>query len=479
MKLQGMHIACLVLGLIGGFILSEALRPAAPAPGPGIQKDVSQAKAQEQPPANKAPQPPKSPAIATTPPVAKPVQPPLIAEGAIARPGLETAAVTPPAATDGPLPCIAVETDKFDTGVVPNDTKTVKTVKISNTGEGPLIIKSAKADCGCVAADVKDKTVPPHGSTDLTITIDPKKIHGFESKKRITITSNDPKYQKYVIEVTARIDPEFALEPENIDLGQIDKGQPVEGSQILRQLGAAPIEVTGVKPWGAIEGLDLSFEKIPQAEWRQQDRPEFRILAKISSDVSPGQFLGRFKIETTCQRLPQYSSFVKATVKAFYSIRPPSVVLHNSGVLTNQQPLRPPQVLIEADRAFELTDVAPSNPAILVTSHPGDTPNTVVLDLSLSPDAQPGNYNERVTFNIKAGDEVQRDRVNVRLLVRKPPSEPGAPGVGHNMAIPQGQVLASPPPNPASPSPPAAPAAAAGAPAPAPGTIAPVGSGNP
>ena len=410
MKLQGTHIAFLVVGVVVGYVLCEGLHQSrqpdqvgAPSPAPSVQ--TKPPTPSEAPP---APQTGKKPLVPTAPEKI-PMTP---------TPAPEQKPVAPPEAVDASaVPIIWVESAKYDTGILPNNTTTVKYLKVANQGNGPLVIKSAKANCGCVSVKMADQTIAPKASTNLEITINPKKITGFESTKIVTVRSNDPDNPELKIEVTARIDPEFAVEPEIIDLGEVQKGNSMEGTAVLRQLGTEPIEVVDVKPWGLIEGLDLSFEKVPQEQWRQQDRPEYRIGAKLSPDVSPGQFLGRFKIQTTCQRLPQYSSRVKATVKAFYSFQPLSVTLHNSAALQKQSTTA--SVTITGDRPFELSDVKPSNPAIVVSSRAGDAPNTMVLDLSLAPEAQSGSYNERVSFEIKAGDQVYCDRVYARLLVRK------------------------------------------------------------
>jgi len=396
MKFQGSHIGFLVIGLAAGYLLCAVL-PQRQAPGLPAQLKPSRGAFEPRTPPPDAAKPPG--AVSTE--LAK-------REG----PAQPLEAVVP---ADAPV--IWVETTSYDAGLVPNDTKTVRQIKVTNTGSSLLEIKQVKTGCGCTAAAITEKSLEPNASTALTITIDPKKIHGFTSKKPVTIFSNDPANPRMKIDVLARIDPEFLVEPENIDFGTVEKGSTATATVTVRQLGDEPIDVLAVKPWGRTGGVECAFEKVPADQWATPNRREYQVTAKLLPTVSPGRLVSRFRIQTTCKRMPFITCVAKAQVHAFYAISPQNVVLHGSRGDVERPPSR---FTVVADRPFELLDMAATDDAVLVSAKPGKTANTMVVELRLAPDATPGARNEKVTFRIKSATEEFQEQVDVRTLARNP-----------------------------------------------------------
>jgi len=365
-----------------------------------------------------------------------------------ARPGTESAPEATPEASENvdpnaPHPKIWVENTTYDAGLISNSEPTVRKIPVFNKGTALLDISSVKASCGCVAAKIDKTQVPPNESTELVVTMDPKRIGGFSSSKSITIYSNDIETPQLRMTVTCEIKPEFSMEPKDIDLGVVAKGDVAESQIVLRQLTDEALEVQSVEPWGDIDGLELSYEMVPESQWAQPGYREYVVKAKLSPEVSPGPFMGRFKIQTSLQRMRYITSFVKADVKAFYSINPVNLVLHNQKV---DSPRLSGVATISAETPFEVTDLAATNDALKTELRQGSAPNIWEIEVSVDPETQPGSWNEKVTFKIKAGDKIYDERIYVRVLIRRtlptPPEQAVAPP-----AIPKpGQLM--PPPAP-------------------------------
>ena len=370
--------------------------PAVPPKAPETEEESEPPGAKSAPKPVQAPRPPKLP-------VPAPPQPP--------GPKPAKAETGPPSKAR-----IWVETTSYETGIIPNDAKTVREIKVANKGVDPLVIKSVKSTCGCVAAKVKQMRLEPNAETALVLTIDPKRIHGFKSKRTVTLYSNDPENERVSIDVHVEIEREFELAPESIDFGTVEKGSTAEASQIFRQIGDAPIEVREVKTWQPVQGVAFSFEEIPADQWLKPDHREYRIKAKLLPEVPPGPFSARFSIVSTCKRYPNATSYAKANVAAFYSVKPNSVVLYSTQQDNRRRTAR---VVVSADRLFEIEDLSISNDAISVSTAPGDRPNTTVIELAAAPSDKPGTTNEKLSFSVKADGKVYRDEVNVKLLVRR------------------------------------------------------------
>ena len=87
-------------------------------------------------------------------------------------------------------PHAAVQETAFDFGKISEDRALTHTFVIKNTGTAPLNIEDVDPDCACTVPSY-DKTIPPGGQGDITLTIKPfSVIHQF--KKETKVRLNDP-----------------------------------------------------------------------------------------------------------------------------------------------------------------------------------------------------------------------------------------------------------------------------------------------
>jgi len=316
--------------------------------------------------------------------------------------------------------------EQLDFGTIPREGLTMRQIKLHNRGTDFVEIKKVHSSCGCtkVAILEAEKKIPPGGTSIVNVTADPKGIRRFVSKQTVTITSNDPLKPESRISVLARVDPEFELEPEELDLGELRKGAPIEKTILFRQLTDEPIEIKDLVRTKPGDDITLSFAKRPDNEWKNPGKNEYTITVRLAEDISPGDIKDTIAILSTCKRLPSFSYSIKGKITAFYKVTPPRGVM-----LRSPSPDGSPGVGIAtviADRPFELVDLKPTTDEMVVSSKPGPSPNSVALEIGLKPDAKPGRRNENIAFTVKSSEESLRDRLEVRIFVASG-SEPGRP----------------------------------------------------
>lgn len=378
----------------------------------------------------------------------------------------ETGLLPPAAANPDMIPVIQAEPAALDMGVIAREGLSTGEVKVHNVGKAPLEISQISQSCGCTkgSIDPKQKTVPPGGETIVTVTVDPKRIGSFESTKDIYISSNDPKTPRLTVKVTAKIDPEFSVDPKELNFGDVPKGTVAEKTVLFRQLSDDPIEILELKPM-ANKGMDiqLSFAKRPDAEWAAPNRPEYVITVRLPEDLSPGPLSGSFSIQSTCKRLPSYACTVKANITAFYNIGPSKQLILRSSVRPGQP--NTASTTVSSDRPFEIQDLQVTGTGLTVSSKSGTAPNSQVIEVALEQDVEPGQRNETVTFTVKAGDQAYKERMPVRVYAAKPfrpirPFGSVAPKSGPAAGAPQMKMPPVPAPAAPQPNPQPAPAAA-------------------
>ncbi len=408
MKLKGVHIVILVTLVVVGLVVYAVMTrgPEGPAPQtPPTPPPIQSAEGAPQPQA----------AEATAPPATDPIR--QVQE-------LAQAPEAPPVDLEN-APVLTIDAGEvFDAGVVPNEGVTVREFTITNTGKGPLEITNVASSCGCTKAEIapEDKTLAPGAKAGIKVKIDPKQIHGFESRKTVTIMSNDPQNPRAKVDVLARVDPEFAVEPDSIDFGTVEKGAPVEKTVRFRQLTDERVQLQAVQPMGvSAQDMEVSFQEAPPETWARPDRTEYDILVRLKDHLGLGNFFASVELRMTCKRMPIYRYTVRGNATSFYQITPARAVVLRS--FAQDEEVRPATATITADRPFVVADLVSSSEDILVVTQPGPTPNSFLLKFQLKEGVEPaGRKNEHVAFTIRAGDKVLQDKIDIRVfaLNRKP-----------------------------------------------------------
>jgi hypothetical protein len=81
----------------------------------------------------------------------------------------------------------------YDFGTVPAVSENKHFFKFKNTGQLPLVIKDAKASCGCTIPTKPEKPIPPGEEGEIEVVFKPKPTQaGTTVNKTVTITANIP-----------------------------------------------------------------------------------------------------------------------------------------------------------------------------------------------------------------------------------------------------------------------------------------------
>lgn len=342
--------------------------------------------------------------------------------------------------------------DPLDLGIVSSSEKTVKKFTIRNVGEEPLEIAQVSTECGCTKAEVDKKEIPAGEEAELSITVDPERISGFESEKRVIIVSNDTYERARKFFVRAAVEPEFVFEPETLDFGHFEKGIQPEGVLRIRQATDEPLEVKTVSA-GTGSGLDVSYDLLPESEWSQPGRREYLVRVAVSDDVPPGPLNRRLAVETNAKRAGARKAAVAVLgeVEAFYEVTPRTAVLLRAAAgdenaalvkVRSDVPIAIENIettghrllarVVEADspEAQALRDAqaqasrAPDLAELPGAEAPKQWPHETLIRVSVTPDAVAGSLFEELSFDVAGEGKRYRQRLRVTGFVRSDDSAP-------------------------------------------------------
>ena len=263
--------------------------------------------------------------------------------------------------------------------------------------------------------------IPPGGSAELNIKVEPKRIYGFESKKTLTLFSNDPVRPSLEVTVSAKVDPEFSLEPDKLDFGTVAKGSTAVKEMRLRTLIDTPMKVTDVTPVQPDTkepvpiGLHLELIPVPEGEWRTPGHSEYVIRATIGPEMPPGTFDLGIYISTDLKRFRFHRVPVHGTVEAPYSLEMPSnlrtIVIQPNGADARVK------VTAEAPVVFE-NAVADGG---TVTASGRNISGGMELFFAPVPGLTAGRHDERVRVRFRVGDKTFEELFDVRAFAGAAP----------------------------------------------------------
>ncbi len=102
---------------------------------------------------------------------------------------------------DGPV--MSLDSDTVDYGTIERNSEPFRSVNFTNTGNEPLIIKSARGNCGCTVPTWPREAVMPGETKELKIRYATNRLG--KINKRVTILTNEKTNNRHVIKVVGMV----------------------------------------------------------------------------------------------------------------------------------------------------------------------------------------------------------------------------------------------------------------------------------
>ncbi len=107
---------------------------------------------------------------------------------------------------DGPQ--MTLESTVVDYGTIEQHSEPLRLLNFTNTGNAPLIIKSARGSCGCTVPEWPKEPIMPGEASQIEIRYATNRLNKFS--KTVTLTTNEEGVEPHVITVKGNV-----LEAEN------------------------------------------------------------------------------------------------------------------------------------------------------------------------------------------------------------------------------------------------------------------------
>lgn len=212
-------------------------------------------------------------------------------------------------------PRLAVAEPVHDFGSVEQGTAVTHVFRLQNAGDAVLHVSSVKGSCGCTAAVVSERDVPPGGEARVVATLDTTRMVGRTSKV-LSVYSDDPTVPVAALTLTGEVLADFALAPNPLYLGRVRRGEAVSREVTIRPGrpgGTARVRAVAAMP----PGLRARLE--PNADGTQ------RLVVALEPTVPLGRFSQEIRLETTGARQPELVLPVFGSVEGDVVVLPSQV----------------------------------------------------------------------------------------------------------------------------------------------------------
>jgi hypothetical protein len=115
-----------------------------------------------------------------------------------------------PAADQTLGPVMEMESDVVDYGTIEKNSEPLRTLKFTNVGDEPLLIKNARGSCGCTVPTWPKEPVLPGETSVIEIRYATNRVGSFS--KKVTLTTNEVESNKSVITVKGKVLKEEEVE---------------------------------------------------------------------------------------------------------------------------------------------------------------------------------------------------------------------------------------------------------------------------
>lgn len=304
------------------------------------------------------------------------------------------------------LPALAVSESKLDFGEIrPSDTPD-KTIQLTNQSADPIAIESIVSTCACTLVESDVSTLAPGESADIKVSLTVSDYPSNKVNTRVHILPKGPDPELVVVKVNATITPEYVVTPQRVDFGEIKlASQPVQ-TITLKQSGDTPVEVLRVE---APDNIVASFHHVspkPVTGTTQNAQPppaEWLVEVKPLNNLPPGPLSGRVSIVTNVKRIAKVDIPINGRIMGLDCTITPKVIVFG--------PSKPGDTVstvhIEGSKDLRLANVFCENTELEFTEPSQTEFGAIAFDVTLHPNATPGDKGGKLTLELTEGPAQQ------------------------------------------------------------------------
>ena len=213
-----------------------------------------------------------------------------------------------------PKPHMAFEELNYDFGIAGPGDRIIHIFKFTNVGSEPLQITRVSTSCGCTAALLTEKEIPPGSSGEIRTVFETKRFEGVQ-ETTITVYSNDPDDPEIDLTIIGAIKRDVAVVPQGINFGDVEKGETVTGSVKLLQLSQNKLVLHRIE-------VNEKYLNATTSRFREENSRGINIDITLKPEAPVGALNEVITLHTNLKRRPRIDVPVWANILGRIQVQP-------------------------------------------------------------------------------------------------------------------------------------------------------------
>ncbi len=185
-----------------------------------------------------------------------------------------------------------------------------RTLTIANAGDADLVVSDISVEGDYFTVNFEEEaTIEPDARQEFTVTFAPEEAGVYEGE--LSVTSNDPENEVLLFDLNGiggeQELPNIAVEPDNIDFGEVNVGEAVQEQITIQNTGNADLEIEDIMIDGDGFGLgEIAIgEEVIEFDWDfimsdQNMSILIQSAALNGEDLAAGNYVGVFNEAGNC-----------------------------------------------------------------------------------------------------------------------------------------------------------------------------------
>ncbi len=236
-----------------------------------------------------------------------------------------------------------------DFGSVARGAKTEFRFPFKNLYVEDLHVASIKSSCGCTSPEVTKRDLKTYETGYVVATFNTHAFVGYKSAT-VTVTFDKPYYAEVQLQVSGNIRGDIIVQPNFVDLGTIDQGQPAERAVTVTHTTRPDWKIVDVR------SANTNFEVDVIEKSRYPGNVSYDLKVKVKAGAPAGYIKDQLVLVTNDQQAATLPVSVEGRIVPEISL----VQSINFGAVdSGQKSIKP--LIVRGKKPFKITDITCSD----------------------------------------------------------------------------------------------------------------------
>ena len=278
-----------------------------------------------------------------------------------------------------------------DFGTVARDAKVEYRFQFSNIYQETAHVVGVRSSCGCTTPEITKSELKTYEKGEIIARFNTRAFTGHHSAT-LTVTFDKPFYAEVQLNVWGEIRSDVSVRPEQVDLGSVDQGTPVEKRVTVTHYGRSDWQILDVR------SVNTHYEVEVVNGPRQGSTVSYDLIVRLKKDAPPGYLKDQLILITNDQNAAQFPIEVEGIVNAELTVSPQILAL--GAVEAGQKVTK--NVIVRGRKPFKITAAHCDDDAI--TCKISDSANKVqLIPVTLVAGDKPGKLTKKLLIETDLG----------------------------------------------------------------------------